>query len=297
MNETIARLDDMRLAAALLTARSFTELARGLAMPKQTVSRRIGALEDALGVRLVDRTTRTFRITALGRGYAERCAEIVRLAEDLQRTVRGEATDVAGTLRVTADPLFGEEFLPPIIEVFARKHPHVVVDVTLTSRQVNLVEEGFDIAFRVGAPGDGSLVATKVADAEMVLVASPKYLRARGTPRKPEDLARHDCIALAPEGAPARWAFGERWLAIAPRIRVNHLGLAHRAALAGLGIANVPSFAARDAIERGKLRPLFSPTAFGGIFVVHASRKLTLARTRAFRDVALVELRRRFASR
>jgi DNA-binding transcriptional LysR family regulator len=290
MNETIARLDDMRLAAALVSASSFTDLASKLSMPKQTVSRRIGALEDAIGVRLVDRTTRTFRVTAVGRGYAERCAEIVRLAEEVQRTVRGEATDVAGTLRVTADPLFGEEFLPPIIEAFARKHPQVLVDVTLTSRQVNLVDEGFDVAFRVGSPGDPSLVATKIADAELVFVASPGYLRLRGTPKSPRELSRHDCIALAPEGAPVRWAFGDKWVSISPRIRVNHLGLALAAARAGLGIANIPSFALTD-----KLRVIFSPAVFGGIYLVHASRKLTVARTRAFRDIALRELRRRFA--
>ena len=152
MNETIARLDDMRLASELLAASSFTELARKLAMPKQTVSRRIAALESALGVRLVDRTTRTFRLTAVGRGYAEKCGEIVRQAEELQRTVRGESTEIAGTLRITADPLFGEQFLSPIIAAFARAHPSVVVEVTLTNRHVNLIEEGFDVAFRVGSP-------------------------------------------------------------------------------------------------------------------------------------------------
>src|SRR5690349_9588640 len=139
MNETIARLDDMRIVAALASAANFTRAARSLGMPKQTVSRRVGELEEAIGVRLVDRTTRTFRLTALGRGYAERCAEIVRLADETNRAIRGEATEISGTLRVMADPLFGEQFLAPIVEAFARAHPAVAIDVSLTSRYVDLV--------------------------------------------------------------------------------------------------------------------------------------------------------------
>src|SRR4051794_7431706 len=101
MNESMARLDDMRLMAELVTAQSFTDAARTLGIPKQTVSRRIGLLEGSLGVRLVDRTTRTFRMTAVGRAYAERCAEIVRSADEVNRAIRGEATEISGTVRVT----------------------------------------------------------------------------------------------------------------------------------------------------------------------------------------------------
>jgi DNA-binding transcriptional LysR family regulator len=293
MNETIARLDDMRLAAELLSANSFTDLAHRLAMPKQTVSRRIALLESALGVRLVDRTTRTFRLTSVGRGYGEKAAEIVRQAEELQRTVRGEATDIAGTLRITADPLFGEQFLSPIIASFAKAYPAVVVDVTLTNRQVNLIEEGFDVAFRVGSPGDPSLAATRIADAELLLVASPKYIKKRGLPKKPEDLARHQLIALAPEGTPARWSFEGGWLPIAPRIRVNSMKLARDAALDGFGITNLPSFACAEHIRKKQLRVVLDASSFGGIFLVTASRKLLVARTRAFRELALSALRKR----
>jgi len=295
MSESIARLGDMRLIAELTSARNFTDVARRLTVPKQAVARRVAELESTLGVRLVDRTTRTFRLTALGRGYAERCAEVVRLADEVNRTIRGEATDVSGTLRVTADPLFGEQFLPPIVAAFARAHPRVRVDVVLTSRYVDLIEEGFDVAFRVGTPGDTSLVATKVADAALVFVASPKYLRKRGTPRAAADLAEHDSIALAPEGAPPRWMFRDGWSPITPRVRVNHLGLARTAALEHLGIANLPYFACSDDVRKGALRIVLREITvpFGAIYVVHPTRRLITPRTRAFREIALAQLRER----
>jgi DNA-binding transcriptional LysR family regulator len=300
MDETQVRLDDMRLMGALVGAGSFTAVARRLGIPKQTVSRRIAQLEGALGVRLVDRTTRSLHLTALGRGYAERCADLVRMADEANQAVRGEASEVSGTLRVTADPLFGEQFLPALIDAFVRAYPAVRVDVVLTNRLVELVEEGFDLAFRVGMPpADGSLVATRVADASLVFVASPGYVSARGAPRKPEHLATHDCIALAPEGGPARWAFQEgaevRWVPMSPRIRVNHLGLARQAALQGLGITNLPYFACARELEHGELVQLLAghTVAFGGIYLVHPSRRLTTARVRAFRELALAHLRGR----
>lgn len=301
MDESPVRLDDMRLAAALVGAGSFTAIARRFGIPKQTVSRRVGQLESALGVRLVDRSTRAFRLTALGRGYAERCAEVIRAADEVNRGLRGEVTAVSGTLRITADPLFGEHFLPPVIAEFVRRHPSARVDVVLTSRFVDLVEEGFDLAVRIGRTGDDSLIANRIADATLAFVAAPVYLKKRGTPATPEALAGHDCVALAPEGGAVRWAFRDgaataiRWLPLEPRIRVNHLALARDAALAGLGIANLPSFACAAAIARGTLRPVLADhvAAFGAISVVHPSRRLVTPRVRVFRDLLVEHLRAR----
>ncbi|MFL5356325.1 substrate binding domain-containing protein [Archangium sp.] len=155
------------------------------------------------------------------------------------------------------------------------------------------------IVFRVGTPGDASLVAARVADATLVFVASPGYVSTRGAPGKPEDLAAHDCIALAPEGGPPRWAFpegtGVRWVPVSPHIRVNHLGLAREAALRGLGITNLPYFACARALERGELVQVLAEhtVAFGGIYLVHPSRRLGTARVRAFRELALEVLKKR----
>jgi DNA-binding transcriptional LysR family regulator len=295
----MVRLDDMRLAAALADAGSFTAVGERLEMPKQTVSRRVAALEAELGLRLVDRTTRAFRLTDAGRRYAERCAEILRLADEAADEARGQGAEVTGTVRVTADPLLGELFLPPIVTAFLAAYPKAGVDAVLTSRLVDLVEEGFDVAFRVGELRDSSLVAQTIAPARLVYVASPRYLRARGTPRSPGDLAGHDCIALAPEGSAARWAFAEagevRWLRVAARVRVNSLAMARQAALDGLGITNLPRFACAGDIADGRLVPLLGAEtgAFGAIHVVHPSRRLVPARVRAFVTLAVQALRAR----
>jgi DNA-binding transcriptional LysR family regulator len=299
MHESKIALDDMRLVGALVTAGNFTQVARLLGLPKQTVSRRVARLESALGVQLIERSTRSFRMSALGRGYAERCAELCRAADDLNQNIRGQTSEVTGTLRLTADPLFGEHFLPPLIEAFLRAYPAAQVDAVLTNRAVDLIDEGFDVAFRVGAPGDPTLIATRIAEATVVLVASPRYLKARGRPRRPEDLADHTCVALTPEGLPARWAFrdgaGTRWLPIAPRIRVNHLALAREAARAGLGIANLPYFTCSAEVARGTLRLVLADqvAAFGAIHLLHPARRLVTPRVRAFRDLALTRLRAR----
>ncbi|MCI0570102.1 MAG: LysR family transcriptional regulator [Myxococcaceae bacterium] len=299
MDETQVRLDDMRLMATLVVAANFTDVAARIGLPKQTVSRRVAQLETALGVRLVDRSTRSFRLTALGRGYAERCAEVVRAADEANRAIRGEATEVSGTLRVTADPLFGEQFLPPILAEFSRRYPAVRTDVLLTSRVVDLVDEGFDVAFRVGPPPETALVATRIADALLVFVASPAYLEARGTPRSVDTLGEHDLIALAPEGGAPRWAIQEgsglRWFPVTPKMRVNHLGLARAAALSGLGIANLPYFACKDAVDMGKLRLVLVPKGvpFGTVYVVQPPRRLVTPRVRLFRELAVSQLRSR----
>jgi DNA-binding transcriptional LysR family regulator len=290
------RVDEMRLIAALEGVASFTELGRRLGIPKQTISRRIAEVEERLALRLVERTTRAFRLTEVGRRYVERCGEVTRLADEVAREMAGAAAQVTGTLRVTADPLFGELFLPPIVARFVRAHPKADVDVMATSRFVDLVEEGFDVAFRVGALPDSSLIAHRIAPADMAYVASPAYLRRAGRPRTPEQLATHACIALAPEGTTARWAFLEgdavRWVPIRPRIRVNALALARSSVLDGLGIANLPRFACARALEKGKLVQLFESrtAAFGAIHLVHPSKRLVPARVQAFVAIALEEL-------
>lgn len=297
MNESIIRLDDMRLAAALAGAPSFTAVGKLLSMPKQTVARRVGLLEEALRVRLVERSTRTFRLTAVGQSYAERCADLIRLAEATNQEVRGETTEVAGTLRVTADPLLGELFLPALLSEFAARHPAVRIDAVLTSRMVDLIEERFDVALRVGTLADSTLYATRVADARMALVAAPSYLKQHGCPSSPDELGAHDTIALAPEGQPPRWAFGSgaavRWVALQPRVRVNHLGLARQAALMGLGIANLPLFACIELMAHRRLRLVLQEHSvpFGGIYVVHVSKRLMPPRVRLFVEFAVAQLR------
>lgn len=287
------RIDDMRLFARIAEAQSLSDAARRLGIPKQTVSRRLADLEQALGVPLVARTTRSLRLTDVGRAYAVRCAEITRLAQEANLSVASPADAPSGTLRITADPTFGEALLPDILAVYAARFTQVRVEIELTNRVVDLVEEGFDAAFRVGNLQDSTLVGRRLGRARLVLVASPAYLQARGAVDEPEALAEHDCIELPPQGGPTRWPLsgpdGSQVVTATGRIRVNALPMARRAALAGLGVAALPEFACADDLAHGRLKrvlPQWSAEV-GGVFVVYPAHRVLTARVRKLVDVAV----------
>lgn len=287
------KIDDMRLFAALAEAGSLTAAARALAVPKQTVSRRLAALEDALGVQLATRTTRRLRLTEIGEAYAARCAEIARLADDANLAVQDRAEAPRGTLRVTADPTFGESFLPGLIAEYVGRNPEVTVEAILTPRRVDLVEEGFDVAFRVGRLEDSSLVARRLGVARLAYVASPDYLDAHGKPNAPDDLVDHECIELVPRPGPSRWPFGGReglrLVAVSGRVRVNSLPLARQAALMGLGVANLPAFSCKEDVDAGRLIGVLDdwvPDA-GFVHVVYSGTRFLAPKLRRFIDLAV----------
>lgn len=287
------RLDDMRLFAEVAAAGSLSGAARALEMPKQTVSRRLGELERALGVALVQRTTRRLRLTDVGQAYAARCSEVSRLAREANLSLSSEHDEPRGTLRLTADTTFGETLLPGVLSTFAMRFEAVRMHVELTNRIVDLVEEGFDAAFRVGPLNDSTLVGRRIAPARMCFAASPGYIEARGTPRSLADLERHDCVELSPQGGTPRWPVlvdGElQAVWVRGRVRVNTTPLALRAALAGLGIAALPAFVCAADIERGALVEVLEAHAgdVGGIHVVYPSHRVLTARVRRLIDVSV----------
>jgi DNA-binding transcriptional LysR family regulator len=289
-------LEDMRLFAQVAAARSFTAAARSLGVPKQTLSRRVAELERELGVQLLLRTTRRLHLTDVGAAYAERCAEVVRLAEEANQAVTDTRRTPKGTLRVTADPTFGEAFLTGIVVEYARSWPEVHVDVVLTRRRVELVEEGFDIAFRVGRVDDPSLTALQLGPARVRYCASPAYLARRGTPATPEQLREHECILVVSDGAPVRWPFqgrkGDMMVQVSGRLRFNSFAMAHAAALSGLGIAIFPEFACAEDIRRGKLVPVLEDWGVeaGTVWLVHPTHRYFTARVRTFIELALARL-------
>lgn len=295
------RLEDMRLFASVAEAGSFTAAARKLGMPKQTVSRRIGELEQALDAQLLHRTTRRLHLTELGAAYAQRCAEIVRLADEANRAVTDAREAPAGRLRVTADPVFGEAFLSGLVVEYARRWPEVELEVLLTRRHVELVEEGFDVAFRVGRVEDPALTATRLGPARVRYCASPAYLSRHGRPRTPDDLARHACIAVVSDGAPVRWPFrgpkGPSLVPVAARLRFSSFAMAHAAALAGLGIAIFPEFACAEDLRRKRLAAVLDDhvVEVGAVWLVHPTHRYLTARVRSFLALAHTRLARRRA--
>jgi DNA-binding transcriptional LysR family regulator len=291
------RLDDMRLFAALARATSFTRAARDLEMPKQTLSRRIGELEQAIGTQLVLRTTRTMQLTAAGERYATRCAELVRLAEHANRALGDERAQPRGTLRITADPLLGEAFLPSTLNAFAIRWPDVTLEVLLTQRRVDLIEEGFDIAFRIGHVDDAALRGRALGPARIRFCASPSYVRRRGRPKTPRELHDHDCIVVRADLGAAMWPFrGERGgtqsLQVNGRYRCNSHVLAYEAALSGLGIGVFPEFACAKDLERRRLTAVLDDWRIdvGQVWLVHPVQRFANVTVKRFVELVVEQL-------
>jgi DNA-binding transcriptional LysR family regulator len=237
---------------------SFSEAARRLRTSKSAVSRQVAAIEADLGVRLLQRTTRSLTLTEAGRSYFERARDILAdLAEADQSVSRMQAAP-RGRLRVNAPMSFGYLHLAPAIPDFLARHPEVSVELTMNDRFVDLVDEGFDIAVRIGSLADSSLVARRLAPIRRAVCASPDYLARRGTPVSPDDLGMHDCIGYTAVAAPQEWRFidsdGKPWpVAVAGRLTVNNGDAIRAAALRGAGIAYMPTFIVGGDLQDGRL--------------------------------------------
>jgi len=267
-------------------AGSFSAAARILGATPSAVSKAVAKLESEVGVRLLHRTTRAVHLTAEGQALYERGARIMREARDVRKEL-SEATGVRGPLRVTAPVDLGQPWLAPRIVEFLERFPDVQIDLSLTNRFVDLVEERFDVGVRLGHVRDPRLVRRKLGPTGAVLCASPAYLRKRGTPRRLDDLANHATLAYMRDGKPMPWRFVDRDVDVTP----GPFGSDDNAALltaarAGLGIARLPAYVAAPDIERGRLRALFPDLAMQGptASIVYPEQRYPLARLRAFID-------------
>jgi DNA-binding transcriptional LysR family regulator len=292
MSETID-WDDMRLFAKVAEHGSMTRAATAVALPKQTVSRRVARLEAALGVQLMHRTTRSVKLTEAGAQYAARCAELSRMAAEANRAAMDANEVPQGTLAVTADPVFGEAFLGPLIVDYGRRWPATRVTVSLTRRHVDLVEEGFDVAFRIGNVDHPSLSGVRLGPARVRYCASPKYVARRGALPKDGRLEGHDCLFVGADDAQPRWPMpkpggGIDLVTVSPRMRMSSLAIAREAALAGLGIALFPEFACAEDLVRRRLVDAFGdrPVEVGSVWLLHPTRKFLPKRVTAFIDLA-----------
>jgi DNA-binding transcriptional LysR family regulator len=287
-----ADLNQMAVFASVVKAGSFAAAARALGMPKSTVSKRIAELEDRLATQLLHRTTRTIKLTQSGAAYYEQCMRIVQEAEEADRAIAESDASLHGTVRVTAPWLLGET-LEPVMERFLADHANVTLDLWLTDRRVDLIEEGVDLAIRAGALPDSSLVARRLGDVEHRIVASPAYLAGGPPIRVPKDLEAHRCVAFR-ERRDAAWPLqrGDKKVSVhvEARYTVASLHLVRHAALAGIGIAHVPQFLVeQDFAARRLVRLLPEWTIYpGAVHVVHPSSRNLSPRVRALADL-LVE--------
>lgn len=285
----MSQLEDMRIYVATVEDGSFTAAAERLGLSKQVVSKRVMALEARLGVRLLLRTTRRLRPTAPGLAYFEQARELVRQVDAMDASIARHNATPRGPLRITAPMSFGTLHLGPLLPRFLLAHPEVTLEMDLGDRTVDLVGEGYDMAIRIGTLADSSLVARTIAPMEMRLCASPDYLARRGRPASPRELRSHDCV-LYGHGKHVEWVFqhgGRReTVAVRGRMRVNNGELVRDAALAGLGLAYLPTFIVGEALADGRLVSVLEeacppPAAVHAVYPQHRQGALVV---RAFID-------------
>jgi DNA-binding transcriptional LysR family regulator len=254
------RLECDRMFVAVLDTGSFTAAARRLGTSSGQASKLVARLEADLGVQLIKRNTRALAATEIGDAYYLRVKGLIEEFDALDAAVRNASGAPSGRLRVTAPSSFGTLCLNPVLIDFARAFPQIQLEVSYSDRVVSLVDEGFDAAVRIGLPPDSSLVARKLCEARIVVVAAPTYLEARGTPRMPADLTGHDCIADLNFRDPFAWSLrtapgGDRYETIPVHARMSFSNgeACFAAAEAGLGITRVPSFIAGPSIRTGRV--------------------------------------------
>jgi DNA-binding transcriptional LysR family regulator len=287
----------------IVEAGSFRAAAQRLGIAKTSVSRRVADLEKQLGAQLLRRTTRRLALTDAGAAFVERIAEAIPHLEAAEEAVSALQLEPRGRLRVTTSVPTGQLFLSPLIAEFLHAYPAVEVAVHLTDRNVDLVSERFDVAVRMGALPDSSLVAKSLGTYTYRLVASPDYLARRGRPKKPQDLAAHECLRFGKATSNARtsWSFGKgrrtTEVLVGGRLLSDDLHLLLEAANQGLGIARLPPSMVNDPIAKRTLVPILEDHALPPIPVhlVYVGGRNLPARLRAFLDFMQPRLSRCFA--
>jgi len=293
------RLRAMTVFARVVEQGSFAAAAERLAISTSACSRYVADLEAHLGSRLLNRTTRRLSLTESGRGFYERCVQLLADLDEAELAAGQSAARPRGTIRLTTSINFGVRHVSPAIGDFLVLCPEVRFDVSLSDRIVDLVEEGYDLAIRIGATGGETVVARKLGEARMVACASPAYLKAHGTPKTPEDLGRHACLTY--EYMPVRnaWTFrgrdgGERAVRVSGPLHSNNGDLLAAAAVAGVGVACEPEFILGPDLTAGRLVPVLASyaTPAAPIYAVYPSRRYLSAKVRSFVDF----LAKRFAN-
>jgi DNA-binding transcriptional LysR family regulator len=277
--------------AKVVETGSFARAADRLGVSVSSVSRQVAELEGHLDARLLNRTTRRLSLTESGRVFYEHCVQLLADLEEAEESAHAGTVKPRGTLRLTCATTFGVRHLAPAIVHFVERHPAMRFDVELSDRAVDLIEEGFDVAVRIGSIGSQNLVGRKVGEMRPVCCAAPAYLERRGEPRKPEDLAAHSCLTYEYASLGNLWPFRdrqgrERNVRVAGPVHTNSGSLLAAMAVAGMGIIVEPDFQVGPEVRAGRLTPILRGFELGpaNIYVVYPSRRHLSAKVRAFAD-------------
>jgi DNA-binding transcriptional LysR family regulator len=287
MTQDLARI---RAFVQVFDAGGFSSAARAHGRSKALLSKYVTDLEDYLGVRLMNRTTRKLSLTEAGEAYYREASGILQQLDDLDASITDQTTEPRGLLRISAPRNFGESSLAPAIFEFLSRHPKVTLDLRLEDRYVDLVDEGIDVALRISTLTDSSLIARKIADMHVVMGAAPDLLNRVGTPKHPEDLRHLPCIIDVNLQGQSNWRFTEDGKTISIPVngplRVNSPLAARTAAVMGLGFVVLPSYLAEPAVQRGELVPVlksFLPTG-QTLQAVYPHRRHLAGKVRALID-------------
>jgi len=286
-------LNELLVFTRVVQAGSFTAAAGLLKMPKSSVSRKVSDLEERIGARLLQRTTRRLGVTDAGRIYFERVAPIVAEIEQAEQAVSELQTSPQGLLRVTVPLSFS--VLGPMVASFLEKYQEVRAELVSTDRAVDLVKEGFDVAVRAGHLIDSTLVARRLGTIKRVLIAAPAYLKRHSRLRSPSDLRKHACIAFSSVPNPTVWTlhFGDRKedVAISARVATNDADLILAAARAGIGVAWLPEHFCAEDLRRGRVKKVLehwsSPET--AVHAVYPSARHLSPKVAAFVDLLRTE--------
>lgn len=281
------RFEDLRTFVALAQTGGFAAAADRLGIVKSAVSRRVREIEERLGVRLVQRTSRNVSLTDAGRNYAEHARSILSQLEEMDEAVRGANDSPEGTLRISAPVSFSIHCLAPVIVEFQRRHPGMAIELDVSDRFVDIVHDGHDLAVRIAALPDSELVARRIVTIRHVVCASPAYLAERGRPLVPGDLVAHQGVEFSLKGSDAYWTFKDG-MVVRPNciLRASNGDTLREAAAAGAGLIYVPTFIVAHAVDRGDLETVLDdyvrdPIAMHAVFP--AARHMP-ARLRIFID-------------
>jgi len=298
------RLDAMKVFVIAVDEGSLAAAGRALKRSPAAVSRAVAALEDHVGAPLLHRTTRAMRLSPAGESYVTACRRILADLEEADLQAVGERSAPQGILTISAPPIAGEEMLRPIVDAFLRAHPAVSVRMLFLDRHVSLIEEGVDLALRVGDLPDSSLVAVKVgADIRRVVAAAPRYLAQHPRIAEPGDLAKHQIVAMSNFGLdswtfpPAAGSAASRTVNFTPRILVNTVRAAVSSAVEGLGVTRLYSYHLADRVRDGELQIVLADAEHPPlpVHLLTQAFRLSAPKVRAFVDFATPRLRAEFS--
>jgi len=292
------RITGMQVFARVAALGSLSAAARALGMSQTMATKHIAAIEDRLGVKLLHRTTRRLTLTDAGRNYLEAAERILVEIEDADAAAAAETTHVGGTLRLNAPVSFGIREIAPLLPELSRRHPALAVDLGLNDRNVDLIEEGWDLVIRIGTLADSSMIARRLASCRMAVCAAPSYLAEHGWPRTVADLERHACLGytLSRTAGADRWSFGpggKATVAIRSSLKANNGDVLAAAAIAGQGIVYLPTYLVAREVAAGLLIPLkldHDPIELGGVYAAYPADRRPPAKVRATVDFLVERL-------